>query len=291
VSSMMAPGFWAAGGCPASRGQLVKDLKDKVVALTGAGSGIGRGTAMALVRQGARLALADINEDGLNETASMVAEAGGRVSTTILDVSSRQSVDDWCASAIEEHGQVDVVVNNAGVTLAATGADQNHEDVDWVMGINFWGVVYGTRAFLPHMLERDSGHIVNISSIFGLFGVPSQSAYCASKFAVRGYSDSIRAELRNTNVKVTVVHPGGIRTNIANSARFKLQGEAVPPREEFVANANKLLARTEPADAGEKIVSAIQRDKARLLIGGDALVADIFQRLMPVRFPLIMAGR
>jgi NADP-dependent 3-hydroxy acid dehydrogenase YdfG len=267
------------------------DLSDKVVALTGAGSGIGRGTAMALVRQGARLALADINEQGLNETAAMISDAGGTVSTTVLDVSSADNVDQWAGEVIRQHGRADVVINNAGVALAAIGAEQSHEDVAWVMDINFWGVVYGTRAFLPHMLEQGSGHIVNVSSIFGLFGVPGQSAYCASKFAVRGYSDSVRAELRNSQVNMTVVHPGGIRTNIANSSRFRLQGEDVPSRDAFVARANKLLARTEPADAGEKIVKAIQRDKARLLIGRDALVADIMQRLMPARFPLMMASR
>ncbi len=245
---------------------------------------------MALVGQGARLALADINEEGLNETARMVSDAGGTVSTNVLDVSSRDSVDQWATEVMSQHGQADVLINNAGVTLAAIGAEQSHEDVAWVMDINFWGVVHGTRAFLPHMLERDSGHIVNISSIFGLFGVPSQSAYCASKFAVRGYSDAIRVELRNTNVNLTVVHPGGIRTNIANSSRFKLQGEGAPSKEDFLAGANKMLARTEPTDAGEKIVKAILRNKARLLIGNDAIFADIMQRLMPVRFPLRMAG-
>jgi len=267
----------------------MKELKGKVVALTGAGSGIGRGTAMAMAREGARLAIADINEDGLNETAAMVADAGGEVSTHVLDVSGRDAVDQWASDAISQHGQVDVVINNAGVTLAATGAEQSHDDVAWVMNINFWGVVHGTRAFLPHMLERNSGHVVNISSVFGLFGVPSQSAYCASKFAVRGYSDSLRVELRDSNVGLTVVHPGGIRTNIVNSARFRMQGEAAPSRDDFVTGANKMLARTEPAKAGELIVNAVRRNKPRLLIGRDAKYIDFMQRLMPARFPL-MAG-
>ena len=267
----------------------MKELKGKVVALTGAGSGIGRGVAMAMMRQGATLAIADINEVGLNETAAMIAEAGGKVSATILDVSNSADISQWASNIISQHGQADVVINNAGVTLAATGSDQSHDDLAWVMDVNFWGVVHGTRAFLPHFLERNSGHIVNISSIFGLFGVAGQSAYCASKFAVRGYSDSIRVELDKSNVNMTVVHPGGIRTNIVNSVRFRLQGDEAPSKGEFIAKANKLLARTEPDDAGEQIVKAIQRNKARLLIGRDAKYIDIMQRLMPARFPLMGA--
>jgi NADP-dependent 3-hydroxy acid dehydrogenase YdfG len=272
------------------RGKLVTDLNNKIVALTGAGSGIGLGTAMALARRGAHLALSDINEEGLNETAAMVGDAGGKVTTQVLDVSDEEAFNVWADSVIADYGRVDVVINNAGVTLAAIGAEQSHDDLDWVMSINFRGVAHGTRAFLPHMLERNSGHVVNISSVFGLFGVPAQSAYCASKFAVRGYSDAIRVELRNSNVQMTVVHPGGISTNIANHARFRMQGEGVPDRDAFVANANKMLSRTTPAKAGEVIARGIEKNKSRVLIGGDAKYIDIMQRLMPARFPLMMSS-
>ena len=272
------------------KGKLVTDLNNKIVALTGAGSGIGRGTAMALAKRGAHLALSDINEEGLNETAAMVGDAGGKVTTQILDVSDEASFNAWANRVTADYGQVDVVINNAGVTLAAIGAEQTHDDLDWVMSINFRGVAHGTRAFLPHMLERNSGHVVNISSVFGLFGVPAQSAYCASKFAVRGYSDAIRVELRTTNVKMTVVHPGGIATNIANHARFRMQGEGVPDRDAFVSNANKMLSRTTPARAGEVIARGIEKNKPRVLIGGDARYIDLMQRLLPARFPLMMAS-
>ena len=189
------------------------DIKDKVVVLTGAASGIGRGLAKALTAEGAKLEIADKDEAGLTETLAMLGEGADAV-PHILDVSSAEGWDAWAADILARRGHVDIVINNAGVTLAASAKDQTHDDFAWLMGINFWGVVYGTQAFMPQMLERDSGHIVNVSSIFGLFGVRNQSAYCASKFAVRGYSDSVRVELDRTGVNMTVVHPGGIQTEL-----------------------------------------------------------------------------
>ena len=263
------------------------DLTNKVIALTGAGSGIGRGTALALAERGALLELSDVDEAGLEETASLLRDRGADPFTELVDVKSAEAVDAWAQDIADRRGAADGIINNAGVTLVAEGRNQSHDDIAWVMDINFWGVVHGTRAFLPAMLERGSGHIVNISSIFGLFGVATQSAYCASKFAVRGYSESLRVELRDSGVGMTVVHPGGVRTNIVNSSRFALQGEASGSRDEVNARYNQLLDRTDPAKAGELICKAMENNKARLRIGPDAYIVDWLQRLLPVRFPLM----
>lgn len=267
----------------------MKDLNGKVVVLTGAASGIGRALAQALAGEGAILELADKNEGGLAETAALIGGSAD-VETAVLDVSDRDGFDAWAADILTRRGHVDVVINNAGVALAALGTDMSHEDLEWLMGINFWGVVYGTRSFLPQMLARDSGHIVNVSSVFGLFGVRAQSAYCAAKFAVRGYSDSIRVELDGTGVRMTVVHPGGIKTNIARAARVRFQGEDAPSPDDLAANFDK-AAKTTPDKAAQVILNGIKKDKARVLIGTDAKIIDILQRLIPARFPIMLGRR
>ena len=264
------------------------EIKGKTVLLTGAASGIGRGLAIALASKGATLELADMNEEGLAETVGMLGD-GVDVVTRGLDVAERDQWEDWAADITARRGDApDIVINNAGVTLAAHAKDMTDEDLAWVMDINFWGVVRGTRRFLPAMLARDSGHIVNISSVFGLFGVRTQSAYCASKFAVRGYSDSVRAELDGTGVTMTVVHPGGVRTNIARNVRYRLQGERVPTRDQLVAGFDQITPTT-PAGAAKTIIKGIRKNKPRVRIGNDAWRIDIMQRLMPARFPIMIA--
>ncbi len=195
----------------------MKSFQNKVAAVTGAASGIGRALAIDLAQRGCRLAISDVNEAGLAETADLARAAGAEVAQQLVDVADRQAVQAWADSTAAEYGQVNLVFNNAGVALAASVKSLEYEDFEWLMGINFWGVVHGTKSFLPHLLEAGEGHIVNVSSVFGLAGFPGQSAYNAAKFAVRGFTDSLREELEmmNCGVSATCVHPGGIKTNIA----------------------------------------------------------------------------
>lgn len=266
----------------------MRELSGKIVVLTGAASGIGRALALALEKEGAVLELADKDEAGLVETQAVME--GADAVTRVLDVADEAAYDDWAADIMARRGQVDIVVNNAGVAMAAGANTMSHEDLAWLMGINFWGVVYGTRSFLPQMLERNSGHIVNISSIFGLFGVSGQSAYCAAKFAVRGYSESVRVELDGTGVKMTVVHPGGIKTNIARNIRNRIQRAGAPTGDELAASFDA-SAPTTAHKAAAVILAGIKKDKPRVLIGYDALFVDILSRLMPAKFPIWISRR
>ena len=200
----------------------MKSFRNKVAAITGAGSGIGRSLALQLARDGAALALSDVNAEGLAETVALCREEGVTVTEAIVDVAQRQQVYDWAAATVAAHGKVNLVFNNAGVALGAPISSMAEDDLKWIMDINFWGVVYGTQAFLPHLKASGEGHVINISSVFGIAAIPSQSAYNASKFAVRGFTEALRQELEieGAPVSATTVHPGGIKTNIARSARF-----------------------------------------------------------------------
>lgn len=266
----------------------MRDLEGKVVVLTGAASGIGRALALALAREGAVLELGDKDSAGLNDTMALMEPAD--VVPRVLDVADETAYADWAGDILARRRLVDVAVNNAGVAMAARGDTMSHEDLAWLMGINFYGVVHGTRAFLPQMLERGSGHIVNISSIFGLFGVSGQSAYCAAKFAVRGYSESVRVELDGTGVKMTVVHPGGIKTNIVRNIRNRIQGEGAPTADDLAAGFDA-SAPTTADKAAQVILAGIKKDKARVLIGRDAFFVDILSRLMPAKFPIWISRR
>jgi NADP-dependent 3-hydroxy acid dehydrogenase YdfG len=261
----------------------MKDLTGRVAAITGAGSGIGRATALALVAEGVKLALADKDMAGLGQTAALVSDAGGEAITHVVDVTDPAAMEAWAADAMAHYGAIDIVMNNAGVALVAESHDQTHDELAWVMDINFWGVVHGTRAFLPHMRERNIGHIVNIASMAGLSGLPAQSAYCASKFAVRGYSESVCADLAGTNVGVTIVMPGGVATNIINSSRIRIAGEDAAATESRRDAFNSFL-RTSPEKAARLIIKAIKRNRMRQLVGGDARILDFVQRLIPGRF-------
>ncbi|MDF3031152.1 MAG: short-chain dehydrogenase/reductase, partial [Moraxellaceae bacterium] len=199
----------------------MKTLADKVVAITGAGSGIGRATAVLVAKHGGHLAISDVNAAGLAETAQLCAAAGAQAHTQTLDVADRAAVHAWAEAVAAHYGRVNVIINNAGVTVAATIEDTSYENFEWLMNINFWGVVQGTKAFLPHLKKSGDGHVVNVSSLFGLIGVASQAAYNASKFGVRGFTEALREEMEieGAPVGVTCIHPGGIQTNIAAGGR------------------------------------------------------------------------
>lgn len=253
----------------------MKQLKNKVAVVTGAGSGIGRALALALAARGCRLALSDIDEAGLAETVAAIK--GPDVKSYPLDVSDRDAIYAHANDVIKEFGKVNLIINNAGVALSATVQEMTDADFKWVMDIDFWGVVHGTRAFLPHLIASGDGHVINVSSVFGLIGVPKQSAYNAAKFAVRGFTESLRQEMKleNQPVSVSCVHPGGIRTNIANSARMGKSENADAQRKGF-----DRLAMTTSEKAADIIVKGILKDESRILVGPDAWGIDVINRLL-----------
>lgn len=261
-------------------------LSGRTAVVTGAAGGIGRGIAEALARRGCHLALADIDDDALARTAAAIAGAGKRdgirVSRHHLDVADRRAVAALPAQVAAAHGGVDVVVNNAGVAVAGSFLEVAEGDFDWLIGINFFGVVQMTRAFLPLLLASPEARLVNLSSVFGLIAPPGQTAYCASKFAVRGFSESLRHELAGTSVGVTVVHPGGVATAIADRARAPstVSAEEVATQRE----AFKALLTMPPETAGEIIVRGVERRKPRVIVGRDARFASVVERLMPVTY-------
>ncbi len=259
----------------------MKEFNGRIAAITGAGSGIGRALANDLARRGAHLALSDINEVGLSETVAQCEGFGVKITSQRLDVADRDAVYAWADCVVEDHGQVNLVVNNAGVALGANIETMTYEDFEWLMSINFWGVVYGTKAFLPHLKAANEGHIVNLSSVFGLISIPSQSAYNAAKFAVRGFTDALRMELEieGSTVSCTTIHPGGIKTNIARNSRMDPSIAALAGGEEKAHNDFDKVAITSPKKAARQILAAVERDRRRALIGPDAKVFDLMSRL------------
>jgi NAD(P)-dependent dehydrogenase (short-subunit alcohol dehydrogenase family) len=250
--------------------------------VSGAASGIGRAVALRLAEHGCPVAIADQDEDGLQETADLIA---GPVLARKLDVRDRQAqlafaaeVDAWAPVPLG------MVFNNAGVTSAQSVADGSIEDDEWVLDINFGGVVNGVRAFLPILQRQDSGVIVNTSSVFGLIGWPFQSAYCASKFAVRGFTDSLRQELRGTGVRAVAVHPGGIKTNILRNARYHSDPMQRDMSHEDAAVQFESIARTTPEKAARIIHDGVKAGKSRILVGPDAYVFDTLSRVMPTHY-------
>jgi NAD(P)-dependent dehydrogenase (short-subunit alcohol dehydrogenase family) len=269
----------------------MKSFADKVVVITGAGSGIGRALALDLAARGAVLALCDIVEPGLAETARLARAAGAPdVHAEQLDVSDRAAVGRYADSVVGRFGRVNVVVNNAGVALDGALLDVGYDDMDWIMGVNFWGVVHGTKSFLPHLIASGDGHLVNVSSLFGLLSVPNQSLYNASKFAVRGFSEAVRQEmlLAGHPVGVSVVHPGGVKTGIARSGRSATTRSAA---EIEAANTHfeEKLARTSAARAAEIILRGVSRNKARILVGADAHVLHAVAKLAGSRYQDLFA--
>jgi butyryl-CoA dehydrogenase len=259
----------------------MENFDGKVAAITGAGSGIGRALAIELAKRGASLALSDIDEAGLAETVSLCEGYGVKVSSIKLDVSDRDAMFEWADQVAEEHGKVNLIFNNAGVALGAVIESMSIEDFEWLMSINFWGVVHGTQAFLPHLKASGDGHVINISSVFGLVSIPTQSAYNAAKFAVRGFTDALRIELEidDCGVSATTIHPGGIKTNIARNARIDEATAALSPEIDDTGDVFEKIAMTKPAKAAKQILAAVEKNKRRALIGPDAKVFDIVSRL------------
>jgi|SRR5215813_2284077 len=256
-----------------------------VAVVTGAASGIGRALAVRLAREGASLAIADVNASALDETAQMLKSAGGppgKVTAHVVDVADRERVAAFASEVVETHGRASLLINNAGVGLFGTAEQLSIEDIEWLMGVNFWGVVYGVKHFLPVLRRQPQAHIVNISSVFGIICPVGHSAYVASKFAVRGFTESLRHELAGGPVKVSVVHPGGIKTNIANNARPGAGANlAAVEKERAIFN---IAARTSPEAAADRIVRGVLRDEERILVGADAWAIDRIQRWAPVKY-------
>lgn len=271
----------------------MKDFNDKVAAITGAGSGIGRALAEQLAERGCNLALSDVDEAGLAETVLRCERSNVQVTPATLDVADRDAIYAWADQVVADHGKVNLIANNAGVALGASAAGQSMQDFEWLMDINFWGVVNGTQAFLPHLRNSGDGHIINISSVFGLVSIPTQSAYNASKFGVRGFTDALRMELDidPCGVSCTTIHPGGIKTNIARNARTdESMIIAGSDPDEFVQEFDK-LARTTPDKAARQILKAVERNRRRALIGPDAVLFDIMSRLPAGLYQRILVGQ
>jgi NAD(P)-dependent dehydrogenase (short-subunit alcohol dehydrogenase family) len=270
----------------------MQDLKGWVAAVTGAASGIGRALAQELARHECELALCDVDVAGLEQTRDAVAATGAKVSAQRVDVADAHAVFRWANAVVANHGRANLIVNNAGVTLGATIRHMTLDELDWLMGINFRGVVHGTKAFLPHLERAGRGHVVNISSVFGLIAYPGQGAYNAAKFAVRGFSECLAMELANEGspIGVSCVHPGGVRTRIAANARIGAAEPLEISRKELERRFAK-VARTSPEDAARRIVAGVRRRRRRVLIGPDAHVISALQRLLPERYQrLVGAG-
>jgi NAD(P)-dependent dehydrogenase (short-subunit alcohol dehydrogenase family) len=257
-------------------------LAGRSAVVTGAGSGIGRATAEALARRGCHLALVDVDGERLAETARMVARDGLRVSVHQVNVGDRAQVLALPEAVLAVHSGVDLLFNNAGVGLAGTHDQVSDDDIAWVMDVNFWGVAWMSRAFLPLLKRSDDARLVNVSSVFGMVAPAGNAAYAASKFAVRGFSEALRWELEASAVGVTVVHPGGVATNIANDARVPAGVDAAEMERKRVFSNARL--RMPPSRAGEIIVRGVERRKLRVLVGWDAVAISILTRLMPVRY-------
>jgi NAD(P)-dependent dehydrogenase (short-subunit alcohol dehydrogenase family) len=252
----------------------------KTAVITGAGSGIGRALAIELARRGARLAISDVDIARVADTAAYCEKLGVEARHYQLDVSSREAILDHADTVMRDFGQVNLVVNNAGVGLMGTVLEMSFEDIDWLIGINFWGVINGSKAFLPHLIASGDGHLVNISSVFGFVGVPSQSAYNAAKFGVRGFTEALRQEMLIAGhpVGVSCVHPGGIRTNIARDARAAKPVSDAEREEQTQRFAR--TARTTPEQAATIILRGVDRKKPRILVGPDAYLFNATPRLL-----------
>ena len=270
-------------------------VRGKVAVVTGAGSGIGRALAEGLAARGARLALSDVNEAGLAETADLARSAGATVHTAPLDVGDRAAVAAYAQAVAGHYGTVHQLYNNAGVgDLATPLVETDYAVFDRVLGVNLWGVIHGTKEFLPHLVASGDGHVVNVSSLNGFMGQAYMTAYCASKFGVRGFTEALRAEMRAGRhpVRVTVVHPGGVQTNISNAALAR-SGGLTPERraraERRTRVYNETLFRTTPADAARTILDGVEADRERVLVGRDARAVDVGVRLFPAFYSRVVA--
>ncbi len=255
----------------------MKDFRGKVAVITGAASGMGRELALQLARDGAKLSLCDYDPAGLEETANRARALGAEVHTKVVNVGEREQLLTYADEVVARYGTVNLLFNNAGIAHHAPVEHTTFKDYDRVMDIDFWGVVNGTKAFLPHLIASGDGHIINTSSLFGLLGIGGQSAYNAAKFAVRGFTESLRIEMlaSDHNVGVTCVHPGGIKTAIARNATVS-EGH---DQANFAAFFDKYLARTSAQDAAAQILRGVKHNRGRVVIGADARLLDAFARI------------
>ncbi len=257
----------------------MKKLKNKVAVITGAGSGIGRALSIQLDKEGCKLALNDKDEEALGETISLLKNKN-HLYHEAFDVSDRQAFENFAKATLDHHENVDIVINNAGVALGKLTAEEtSFELFEWIFGINVWGVINGTKLFLPNLLLRPEASIVNISSLFGIIGVGEQTAYCTTKFAVRGFTESLRMEMIDTGITVSCVHPGGIKTNIARNSK----GWQVPDKDRVVEKFEKGFIHS-PEKAAKIIIKGIKNKKERILIGQETYTMDILARSQPVNY-------
>ena len=264
----------------------MKNFQQKVAVITGAGSGIGRALAIQLAKDGARLAISDINEAGMLETKAQCQALGASVLAHKINVAKLDEIRQLVTDVMDHYGQADIIINNAGIALGKKPlTDLSYEEWEKIMGVNLWGVIYGTKEFLPHLLQRPEAAVINISSVFGLAGIAEQTPYCTTKFAVRGFTESLRMELLNTNVEVYCVHPGGIQTGIADYAVEEAQADPLKKKE---VEAFKKMLRHTPEKAARTILSAVLNKNQKILIGEEAYLFDITTRLLPVTYSKIM---
>lgn len=265
----------------------MKNLNGKVAVVTGTGSGIGRATAIELAKEGCLLAISDVNAKELEVTRQSIEKLGAQVHAKVLDVADKKAFHDYANEVAEHFGKVNIVINNAGVAVSATLENTSYEDFEWLMNINFWGMVYGTKAFLPHLKKTGDGHICNVSSVFGFMAPAGTGAYNASKFAIRGFNETLRAELdiEDCGVSLSSIHPGGIKTNIARDARMDDATLADLGMNKEQAHAQfTQIALTTPTGAAKTIVKGIKKNKMRILIGPDAHVIDWATRFTPILY-------
>ncbi len=258
----------------------MKTLTNKNVVITGAGGGIGQALALQFADEGCSLAISDINSDALLVTEKLLKNKGVRVYSEILDVSDRTSMEFYPEKVIKALGGVDVVINNAGVAVLSTVEEHTVEDYEWLMGINFWGVLYGSKFFIPHLRNSKEACIVNISSVFGMLSMPNLSSYNAAKFAVRGFSESLQHELHDTNIRVMTVYPGGVKTNFAKKARFS-STPGKKSHQEF-NNLFEKFSMSTPESTSRAVIRGLKKYKKRVLVGPDAFSGDLMVRLLPV---------
>jgi NAD(P)-dependent dehydrogenase (short-subunit alcohol dehydrogenase family) len=265
----------------------VSSVSGKVAVVTGAGSGIGRALAIELARRGARVAISDVNEAGLSETTAGI---GGDVHQQTLDVADRDAFEAYATAVAEHFGVVHQLYNNAGIAFSRPVLESEYADYERVLAVNLWGVIHGTKAFLPHLLASRDGHLVNVSSLNGFMAQDQMTHYCASKFAVRGFTESVRAEMLAAGhpVQVSSVHPGGIKTNIANAALESAKELGLPTTEADERRRttyNEKLLKMDPAQAARIIVGGVEAGRPRILVGNDAKLVDAVVRLLPARYP------
>lgn len=265
----------------------MKSFADKVVVITGAGSGMGREMALYAARDGALLAISDWNAESLAETVDLVKGLGAEVRSDVIDVSDRAAMGTWATAVAEQFGRVNVVVNNAGVTVTGDFEEMSYEDFDWIVGVNFNGVINGTKEFLPHLIASGDGALVNISSLFGLVSMPGQTAYNATKYAVRGFTEALREEMlvNKHPVSVTCVHPGGIKTGISRNGRKTSSQDASKLDELF----EQKLARMTAEKAAKIILDGAKKKQARVLVGIDAHIVHNLAKFAGSRYQDVVA--